>query len=111
MGLNEDTNRGRKIVAAVSNPARPDHHKFDILHPPGTALLAKQVHNVRGKLAAGLFVLLQLLVVDLTDLRQLGPVVRVFDGVVLARQVRLGHEVCFLFCFWWGKGDWKGKYG
>lgn len=64
-------------------------------HPPGAALLAQQIHDVRGELAAGLLVLLQLLVVDLADLCQLGPVVGVFDRVVLAPgQVRLGQKVC-----------------
>lgn len=54
-------------------------HPLDLLRGdgPGPALLPQEVHHVGGKLVARLLVLLQLRVVDLSDLGQLGSVVGV----------------------------------
>lgn len=52
-----------------------------------TTLFAQQVHDVRGELVARVLVLVQLLMVDLADLRELGAVVRVLDRVIC-----LGHS-------------------
>lgn len=45
---------------------------------------------MRGELVARLLVLLQLLVVDLADLAELGAVVGVLDGVVRLATLRCG---------------------
>lgn len=65
-------------------------HAFDLLGRDGAGarLLAQQVHHVRGELVARLLVLLQLLVVDLADLAELGAVVGVLDGVVRLAALR-----------------------
>lgn len=46
------------------------NHPLDLLRGdgPGPALLSKEVHHVGGEFIAGLLVLLQLCVVDLSDL-------------------------------------------
>ena len=62
-------------------------HAVDLLgrDRPGAALLAQQAHHVGGELVAVHLVLVELLVVALADLGELGPVVRVLDrAVVLA---------------------------
>uniref|UniRef100_A0A6B0V6Z8 Uncharacterized protein n=1 Tax=Ixodes ricinus TaxID=34613 RepID=A0A6B0V6Z8_IXORI len=60
------------------------HHALDLLgrDRPRPTLLPQKVHHVRRELVARLLVLLQLLVVDLPDLCELGPVVGVLDGVL-----------------------------
>merc|ERR1711952_51576 len=69
-------------------------HSFNLLGRdwPGSALLSQQVHDVSCELRARLFVLLQLGVVDGADLRQLGFVVRVLDGGLLAGDGGRGVE-------------------
>jgi hypothetical protein len=56
---------------------------------PGAALLPKQVHHVSGELVAGILVLVELLVVDLPDLGELGAVVRVLDRVICLSTIAL----------------------
>ena len=93
------------LPASVEEPGAQDHDglarrllqldldrvKFlvnDVDHPlnllgcdgPRPALLSQQIHHVGGELVAGLVVLLQLLVVDCSDLCELTSVVCVFDG-------------------------------
>lgn len=60
------------------------HHPLDLLRRDGAraALLPQKVHDVRRELVARLLVLLELLVVDLPDLRQFRAVIRVLDRVV-----------------------------
>lgn len=54
---------------------------------PSAALLSQQIHNMSGKLIARILVLVQLLVVYLSDLGELGAVVGVLDRVIW-----LGHS-------------------
>ncbi len=60
-------------------------NSLKIFISPSSGLLPQEVHDVGGELAAGLVVLVQLLVVDAAYLGQLGAVVRVLDRGLAAR--------------------------
>lgn len=55
----------------------------------GATLLPEQIHDVCGELVARVLILVQLLMVDLADLGQLGAVVRVLDRVICFRHLVL----------------------
>ena len=59
---------------------------------PCSWLFSEEVHDVRCKLVAALVVLLNLLLVDGPDLRQLGLVVRMLDGCAAVLQWARGSS-------------------
>lgn len=53
----------------------------------GAALLSEKIHDVSGEFVASVLILVEFLVVDLSDLRQLRTVVGMLDRVIC-----LGHS-------------------
>ncbi len=79
----------------IELPVDDLHHAFDLLgrDRSRSRLLSQQVHDMRGEFVARLVILLQLLVVNVSDLGQLGPVVSVLNGGLVVAAGRGGASV------------------